>query len=77
MEPVAVADSGVLNWIADKQFQHKELFYTSAQLAAAKEQARKSALVEAADAVVKTSIDDYGSLSFCADKLRAMAGEDK
>jgi hypothetical protein len=28
-EPVAIADGGVLNWIADKQFMHEAELYTT------------------------------------------------
>ena len=30
-EPVAFASHGVVNWIADKQFQHEALLYSSPQ----------------------------------------------
>ena len=30
-EPVAIADGGVLNWIADKQFAHEAELYTAPQ----------------------------------------------
>jgi hypothetical protein len=30
-EPVAIADGGVLNWIADKQFAHEAELYTTPQ----------------------------------------------
>jgi hypothetical protein len=31
-EPVAIADGGVLNWIADKQFAHEAELYTTPPL---------------------------------------------